>query len=63
MNAFEKHMAALQAGPLNRRDWHRLALAAAMTPWLGACAQAQAVGSSAEAALVCSAIAAFCCIA
>jgi alkaline phosphatase D len=50
MNAFEKHMAALPAGTLNRRDWHRLALVAAMTPWLGACAQAQAVSSSAEAA-------------
>ena len=50
MNEFEKHMAALQAGTLNRRDWQRLALAAAMTPWLGACAQAQAVGSSADAA-------------
>ena len=50
MTEFEKRMAALQAGHLNRRDWHRLALAAAMAPWLGACAQAQAVGSSAEAA-------------
>ena len=50
MTEFEKRMAALQAGHLNRRDWHRLALAAALTPWLGACAQAQAVGSSAEAA-------------
>ena len=50
MNEFEKRMAALQAGHWSRRDWHRLALAAAMAPWLGACAQAQAVGSSAEVA-------------
>ena len=37
MNAFEQ---AMKAGTLRRRDWHRLALAAAMTPWLGACAHA-----------------------
>ncbi len=47
MNALEQ---AMTAGAWRRRDLHRLALAAALTPWLGACAQAQAVGSASEAA-------------
>ena len=47
MNAFEQ---AMKTGTWRRRDLHRLALAAALTPWLGACAQAQAVGSASEAA-------------
>ncbi|MFM7001511.1 MAG: alkaline phosphatase D family protein [Limnohabitans sp.] len=50
MNDVENLMSKLEAKRLNRRDWHRLALAAAMTPWLGACAQAQAVNGSADAA-------------